>query len=187
MGSKKRVVAKAKSPAVQPKATPAKKSAAKKSAAKRPAAKKSAAKKPATHAKPKTSAADSLRAALSHLELLCSAHPGLLLEGDERATQIDAEPPIDAGTASDAEPDAGERCSTVLQQGTETQVMGSIGKPLAPLGGNVPDGTYVIVGTTLYGPSIVAGPVFRHLRQRRRRSDGRTDVHPTMTSARLFG
>ena len=115
MGSKKRVVAKAKSksPAVkrkEPVATksvakkapakkppakkpPAKKPTAKKFAAKKPAAKKPAAKKPAAK-KPKTSAAGSLRAALSHLELLCSAHPGLVLEGDERATFARECPPL---------------------------------------------------------------------------------------------
>ena len=105
MGSKKRVVAKAKSksPAVkrkEPVATksvakkaPAKKPPAKKPTAKKPTAKKFAAKKPAAK-KPKTSAAGSLRAALSHLELLCSAHPGLVLEGDERATFARECPPL---------------------------------------------------------------------------------------------
>ena len=100
MGSKKRVVAKAKSksPAVkrkEPVATKsvAKKAPAKKPPAKKPTAKKFAAKKPAAK-KPKTSAAGSLRAALSHLELLCSAHPGLVLEGDERATFARECPPL---------------------------------------------------------------------------------------------
>ena len=100
MASKKRATAKVKAkakskkPAVKPKAKPAKKPAAKTKVAAKAVAKPLKAKRPAAKATPKTAAARSLRATLSHLQLLCSAHPGLVLEGDERATFARECPPL---------------------------------------------------------------------------------------------
>jgi len=83
------------------------------------------------------------------------------IAGPDASAALDAESADAAAMddAADAEPDFGERCNGLTQQGTRIQATGSTAKVPAPTGGDVPDGIYVIVSTTLRGPGIGDGPV----------------------------
>lgn len=87
----------------------------------------------------------------------CSTNNGTSSGSVDGGVDIDAE--TSTADTGNGTPDAGEQCNVLVQLGTEIQAKGSTAKFADPVGGDVPDGIYVIAETVLQGPTIADGPV----------------------------